>query len=99
MSSRNAYLSADERERALSLSLAPRVAREKHRTGACCVEEIVHCARRVLKRTPGVEVEYVASVYAETLAAHPPLRSPILVAIAARVGKTRLIDNTVLAPS
>jgi pantoate--beta-alanine ligase len=98
MSSRNAYLSSAERERALCLSLALRAAREKHRTGACCVEEIVHSARRVLKRTPGVEVEYVAGVDAETLATHPPLTRPILVAIAARVGKTRLIDNTVLAP-
>jgi pantoate--beta-alanine ligase len=99
MSSRNAYLSACERERALSLSFALRAAREKHRTGACCVEEIVHTARRVLKRTQGVEVEYVAGVDAETLSAHPPLSRPILVAIAARVGKTRLIDNTVLAPT
>jgi pantoate--beta-alanine ligase len=98
MSSRNAYLSSAERERALCLSLALRAAREKHRTGACCVEEIVHSARRVLKRTPGVEVEYVAGLDAETLATHPPLTRPILVAIAARVGKTRLIDNTVLAP-
>jgi pantoate--beta-alanine ligase len=99
MSSRNAYLSTEERERALCLSLALRAAREKHRTGACCVEEIVHSARRVLKRTPGVEVEYVAGVDAETLVAHPPLSRPILVAIAARVGKTRLIDNTVLTPN
>ena len=99
MSSRNAYLSADERERALCLSLALRAAREKHRTGACCVEEIVHSARRVLKRTPGVEVEYVAGVDAETLAPHPPLSRPILVAIAARIGRTRLIDNTVLTPN
>jgi pantoate--beta-alanine ligase len=98
LSSRNAYLSCEERERALSLSLALRAARDKHRQGACCAEEIVHSARRVLRRTPGVEIEYVSAVDADTLAPYPPLSRPVLVAIAARVGRTRLIDNTVLAP-
>ncbi len=55
-------------------------------------------ATRVLKRTEGVEIEYVEAVDAETLARHPSLDCPILVAIAARVGKTRLIDNVVLNP-
>jgi len=99
MSSRNAYLSPAERERALALSLALRAARETHREGACCVEQIVHCARRVLRRTEGVEIEYVSAVDADTLAPYPPLTRPILVAIAARVGRTRLIDNTVLEPA
>ena len=53
---------------------------------------------RVLKRAKGVEIEYVEAVDAETLARHPSLDRPILVAIAARVGKTRLIDNVVLSP-
>lgn len=98
MSSRNAYLSPDERERALSLSLALRAARDKHHEGACCVEEIVHSARRVLRRTPGIELEYLSAVDADSLAPYPPLSRPILIAIAARVGRTRLIDNTVLSP-
>jgi pantoate--beta-alanine ligase len=98
MSSRNAYLSCTEREDALALSCALRAAREKHRTGACCADEIVFAATRVLKRTKGVEIQYVEAVDAETLTRHPSLDRPILLAIAARVGKTRLIDNVVLHP-
>ena len=98
MSSRNAYLSPTEREDALALSLAIRAARDKHGADPCCAEELVFTATRVLKRTKGVEIEYVEAVDAETLARHPSLDRPILVAIAARVGKTRLIDNVVLNP-
>jgi pantoate--beta-alanine ligase len=98
MSSRNAYLSSSEREDALALSLAIRAAREKHRADPCCAEEIVFAAARVLKRLKGVAIEYVEAVDAETLERHPSLDRPILVAIAARVGKTRLIDNVVLNP-
>jgi len=98
MSSRNAYLSPAEREDALALSLALRAAREKHRAGACCAEEIEFAATRVLNRMRGIAIEYVEAVDAETLARDPSLDRPILVAIAARVGKTRLIDNVVLRP-
>src|SRR5579863_10357278 len=98
MSSRNAYLSPTEREDALALSLAIRAARDKHSADPCCAEEIVFAATRVLKRTKGVTIEYVEAVDAETLARHPSLDRPILIAIAARVGKTRLIDNAVLNP-
>ncbi|HVA78438.1 MAG TPA: pantoate--beta-alanine ligase [Candidatus Binataceae bacterium] len=98
MSSRNAYLSPEERERALALSLALRAARDRFKCGSCCVEEIVKVAKRVLRKTPGVEIEYVEAVDARTLAPAHSLAAPILLAIAARVGKTRLIDNTVLTP-
>ncbi|MGC1677314.1 MAG: pantoate--beta-alanine ligase [Candidatus Binataceae bacterium] len=98
MSSRNAYLSRDQRERALALSLALRAARDRFKCGSCCVEELVAVVSRVLRRTPGIEVEYVEVVDARTLAPTRSLDAPLLIAIAARVGKTRLIDNTVLSP-
>jgi len=98
ISSRNAYLDGDERERALALSLALRAARERYASGARGAGDIAAAAARVLRETPGVEIEYVEAVDAETLQPSPPLARPILLAIAARVGKTRLIDNTVLAP-
>lgn len=96
MSSRNAYLSPEERERALSLSLALRAARDRYCKGACCAEELEYIAKRVLKQTDGVEIEYVEAVDAATLEANPPIDRPVVLAIAARVGKTRLIDNIVL---
>ncbi len=98
MSSRNAYLSSQEREDALALNLALRAAHEKHRAGPCCAEEIVFAATRVLRQMKGIAIEYVEAVDAETLTRYPSLDRPILVAIAARVGKTRLIDNVVLQP-
>jgi pantoate--beta-alanine ligase len=98
MSSRNAYLSPEERERALALSLALRAARDRYRCAPCSGEELVAVATRVLNQTPGVEIEYVEAVDARTLAPASSIHSPILLAIAARVGKTRLIDNTVLSP-
>ncbi len=98
MSSRNAYLSPEERERALALSLALRAARDRFKCGSYCVEELVAVASRVLRRTPGIELEYVEAVDARTLAPTRSLAAPLLIAIAARVGKTRLIDNTVLTP-
>jgi len=98
MSSRNAYLSSEDRERALALSLALRAARDRYLVGPCCAEELVYVAKRVLMRTPGVEIEYVEAVDATTLEPASTTDRPLLLAIAARVGKTRLIDNTVLAP-
>ncbi len=98
MSSRNAYFSREERERALALSLALRAARDRYHAGTCCVEELVYIAKRVLRGTPGVEIEYVEAVDATTLERTSSIERPILLAIAARVGRTRLIDNTVLAP-
>jgi pantothenate synthetase len=56
----------------------------------------VRVATKILRR-PGIAIEYVEVVDAETLEAAASLEAPVLMAIAARVGKTRLIDNVVLA--
>jgi len=99
MSSRNAYLDPDERKRALALSRALRAACEILAHGARTTAELAGAARVVLERTPGVEIEYVEAVDAETLAPIDRIERPVVVAIAVRVGKTRLIDNVVLNPS
>lgn len=95
MSSRNAYLSPDERERALALSHALEAANNCFRAGACTSVQLACAARAVLERTPGVEIEYIEAVDAETLQRVERNDRPIVVAIAARVGRTRLIDNMV----
>lgn len=99
MSSRNAYLTADERERALSLSRALAAARERFAAGAREPGELVRAVTTVLERTPGLRIEYVEAVDAHTLKALQRIDRPVVVAIAAQVGKTRLIDNMVLAPN
>ena len=99
MSSRNAYLSPEERRRALALSRALRAACEYLAHGARTTTQLVGAARAMLERTEGLEIEYVEAVDAETLAPMEQIDRPVVVAIAARVGKTRLIDNVVLTPA
>lgn len=98
MSSRNAYLSPDQREKALALSGALGAARMVFKAGARDPRELVRAARRALENTPEVQVEYVEAVDAKTLENVEKIDRPVVVAIAARVGNTRLIDNMVFAP-
>lgn len=99
MSSRNAYLSPDERRKALALNCALRAAGEAVRAGARDPAELRRAARQTLESTPGVTIEYVEAVDAATLRPLDRIDRPIVVAIAVRVGKTRLIDNMVFSPS
>jgi len=98
MSSRNAYLSPAERKTALSLSRALAASRTALAAGANTAGELASAATSVLEREPGVEIEYVEAVDAESLEPVGTLDRPVVVAIAARVGKVRLIDNIVLTP-
>ena len=98
MSSRNAYLSPDQREKALALSGALRAAQMVFKTGARDPQELVRAARRSLENTPEVQVEYVEAVDARTLENVERIERPVVVAIAARLGNIRLIDNMVFAP-
>lgn len=91
LSSRNAYLSADERRRALSLVRGLRAGREAAATGAGPAQ-IEAAARRTIEETHGVRVDYVALVDPDTFL---PVEGsgPALLAVAAWVGAARLIDN------
>jgi pantoate--beta-alanine ligase len=96
MSSRNAYLKPDEREKALALSRALKAADGCFNAGSREPAQIVQAARAVLENTPGVRVEYVEAVDAQTLQPCAMIDRPVVVAIAAQVGATRLIDNAVV---
>jgi pantoate--beta-alanine ligase len=98
MSSRNRYLSSEERESALGLSRALAAAREHFRTGERDPEVLARTAAGVLQAHPGLRVDYVELVDAETLNAVTELRAPVVLALAASVGETRLIDNALLVP-
>ena len=95
MSSRNAYLTPEQHCDALALSGAIAAVRRNF-TCARKPEELVHLATKALDR-PGIALEYVEVVDAETLSPVSSLEAPVVLAIAARVGKTRLIDNVVLS--
>jgi pantoate--beta-alanine ligase len=97
LSSRNVHLDAVHRRRALALPAALRAAHEAVQAGERAAAQIVRAALEVLKR-PGVDPEYVALVNPDTLAPITVLDGDALLAIAARVGRIRLIDNTSLSP-
>jgi len=96
MSSRNSYLNSDERREATALSSALRVAHQAWREGETRSSELENCMRRSLARTPGVNVEYIAIVEPTALAPVDQADGSTVVAMAARVGRTRLIDNIIL---
>jgi pantoate--beta-alanine ligase len=98
LSSRNAYLTAEQREQASAISRALRAAERAAGAGETSTEALVQAARDELRRA-GIEPEYVEARAAEDLSPIAELNGrPVLVAVAARVGKARLIDNVVITP-
>jgi pantoate--beta-alanine ligase len=96
MSSRNSYLSPDERERALALSRALRATADAVAAGERDVNAALAAGRAELEAA-GIEPEYLEARDAEDLSAVSSFNArPVLVAVAARVGKARLIDNVVI---
>jgi pantoate--beta-alanine ligase len=96
LSSRNAYLDADLRRRAVILSAALGAAHERFRAGERQAAALEAVARATLASEPAVEVEYVAVAEPRTLAPVESLEADTVVALAARLGRTRLIDNIIL---
>ncbi|MFE5342318.1 pantoate--beta-alanine ligase [Isoptericola sp. NPDC056578] len=91
LSSRNAYLSDDERASALALSRALRAGADAAGDGP---EAVVEAALGILDGSAGVEVDYLALVDPTTVDPVPAdFRGPALLLVAARTGATRLIDN------
>jgi pantoate--beta-alanine ligase len=100
MSSRNARLDPGERARAVALSAGLRAAQAAAEAGERDVERL-HDAAREAMSAHEVEPEYLALVHPDTFQPAGPLDDRVLVAVAARLGETRLIDNTLihLSPS
>jgi pantoate--beta-alanine ligase len=97
MSSRNAYLDPADRERATALFRALAAAERGARAGSLAAG--LEAARRELEAA-GIEPEYLEARDAETLAPVEELSGrPVLVAVAARVGAARLIDNVLIQPN
>jgi pantoate--beta-alanine ligase len=96
MSSRNAYLSADERRRALALSHALRLAENLAADGERSALAIERKMRESIARSGGVEVQYIALVADGTVTPVAAINGPTTVVLAAVVGRTRLIDNTLI---
>lgn len=93
LSSRNAYLSPEERQSGLSLSRALRAAEQLVAQGERSVAKLETAMRLEIEKTPGISLDYAVVVHHESLM---PLieAEPVMAAlVAGRVGTTRLIDN------
>jgi len=98
MAGRNALLSSEQRARALALPAALDAATQSAASGERSAETLLAAAREAMLSF-GVEPEYLALVDPETLEPFQTLAGQGLLAVAARVGEVRLIDNTILQPA
>jgi pantoate--beta-alanine ligase len=99
MSSRNTYLSPEERAAALCLFRAIRAARELVVSGAKSRESVMEAVKGIIAATPHTDIDYIALVDPVTLQEIDTIDNEARLALAVRVGKTRLIDNTLLSES
>ncbi len=96
MSSRNSYLDPQQRKAALVLSRSLMRVRSRFESGERGAVELVESGRRAFAEEPSVRLDYLEVAHPETLVPLPNVTGPALVAVAAFVGTTRLIDNIVL---
>jgi pantoate--beta-alanine ligase len=97
MSSRNMYLSPENRQRALSISRALMLAYGEFKSGIRQANRLTTTMQKVLLEQH-LSIDYIASVDPMTFKTVDKVEGPTLLAIAARVGNTRLIDNVVISP-
>jgi len=93
MSSRNQYLSPEDRKDALALQNSLQEARRLVRSGERDVTTIVATMARMIRMAPNAQIDYIEAVDASTLEMLDDLKGEVLIALAVRIGSTRLIDN------
>jgi pantoate--beta-alanine ligase len=96
LSSRNAYLTPEERRSAVALSRALQSAHRAWRAGETRSDILERQMRETLSEYPAVLAEYIAVTEPESLEPVRVVDPTTVIAIAARIGRTRLIDNIVL---
>lgn len=96
MSSRNRYLSAEQRRQALAIWRGLETAGKMARSGEHHAEALLHAVRTVLRQEPALREDYVALVDPYTLLPVASIERGGLLAVAVHVGTTRLIDNILL---
>lgn len=98
MSSRNRYLSVEERLRALGLSRALHRVQKSLEAGEVCVAQLEVEMRNELLSAPVDTIDYAVIVHPETMEPVTQVEDVAVAIIAARLGNTRLIDNRTLVP-
>jgi len=97
MSSRNAYLSPEQRQSALVLYGSLKEIERRFQSGERNAAKLIAAGKQIVAAEPSVRLDYLEIVDPDTLELLPTLNRTALVAIAAFVGTTRLIDNVLLA--
>jgi len=96
MSSRNTYLNAEERKQAVVLYQALNLAQKLYSGGEKDAKAIRKQMTALIQKQPLANIEYISIADAETLDELDKVKTPALVSMAVRFGKTRLIDNVVV---
>lgn len=99
MSSRNRNLNAEERQQALSLHKSILLVQRLFKAGERNASALENKAYELISQQPLAEIEYVSIQHALTLEPVNVIKETCVLALAVRFSNTRLIDNTVLAPS
>ncbi len=99
MSSRNAYLKPQERPIAQRLSKSLHEAQALVDAGEKNAETVLNAVKELLSAGGGLQIDYAQICNPETIEDVPRIEGPVLLALAAWVGKTRLIDNCILKPA
>ncbi len=96
VSSRNKYLTPQERKDAPLLYESLQKAKQLIQAGTTDAEKIITEMKKILSRSEVLQPEYIEIVNAETLQPINPVIGPALIALAARLGSARLIDNILI---
>lgn len=96
-SSRNTYLSAEERKAALILSKTVALGKKLVAEGETDADVLVAKMKANIETEPLAKIDYVKAVNGLTMQQQKEIKAPMLVAMAVYIGKTRLIDNFILA--
>lgn len=98
LSSRNTYLNPEEREAALSLSKSLREAGLMIEKGERDSEKIIQRMREIIGEEPLTKIDYIEIVDMDELSPITRIEKEALIALAAFIGKVRLIDNAIILP-
>lgn len=96
MSSRNTYLSCQERKEALCLSEALKLCKSMFLRGEKSSPLLIEAMRSRIEKEPSACIDYVEICNAKSLQGVDTVSEPVVAALAVRIGKTRLIDNMIL---
>lgn len=95
-SSRNTYLSPEERKAALILSKTVKLAKKLIDAGEKDADVVVAKMKENIETEPMAKIDYVKAVNGLTMQQQKEIKAPMLIAMAVYIGKTRLIDNMIL---